>query len=392
MKPNAFQKILLLIYLFLITVLCIFYTPFRIYVDAYNHTEVYDTIWSGNSNVDLYRISIYLVLSFTTFYILYRHLNKMSALETTIYKRKARTELIIFLAFLGSIFLFIGVILLTNLTNQIRQTNLSEAIKSNKEQNANLLMGIGKKKGNRIDFAKSFFRKWNYLGTDEEIAKVWEDVVKVQDDSTLLYHYLEGSTKDFNTKLTSDGLPILPKGYEPINIVSSYDGIKAHFQPEKIKTIKPVGKFEPSKRHQKSVDLRSLIIDDDSQNSNTTASNKSQLDIITEKIDQQWKERTKQKELAAIPTLSQIGINSVSDLKLFIENNLFTEEDIKKRDEANDLASNINSDQIKKDSLLFYQDVDVKRYVLIYIIVLFGIVYIIRPLLLFIKSIFVELK
>ena len=54
MKPNAFQKILALIYLVLISVCCIFYVPFRNTHGRYKTEIVYDAIWSDNSNIDLY--------------------------------------------------------------------------------------------------------------------------------------------------------------------------------------------------------------------------------------------------------------------------------------------------------------------------------------------------
>lgn len=99
MKPNIFQKILSLIYLIIITICCIFFVPFRNFKGRIESEIVYSSIWSENSNIDLYRIGISLSLITIIFFFWYRYLEKMNQLDKDIYKRKARIELKIFVFF-----------------------------------------------------------------------------------------------------------------------------------------------------------------------------------------------------------------------------------------------------------------------------------------------------
>ena len=157
MKPNAFQKIIALIYLVLLSVCCIFYVPFRNTSGRYNTEIVYDAIWSDNSNIDLYRIGIYLLVLSVTFYFLYKYLNKMNDLEPSIYKRKAKNELIVFILFILSIAICLSFLIGSNGINQMRRKSLTENIQ--KTQNIITEKSAGTISGARITVLALFIFK-----------------------------------------------------------------------------------------------------------------------------------------------------------------------------------------------------------------------------------------
>ena len=148
MKPNAFQKIIALIYLVLLSICCIFYVPFRNSHSRYNTEIVYDAIWSDNSNIDLYRIAIYLLVLSITFYFFYKYLNKMSDLEPSLYKRKAKSELIVFILFVLSIAICLTFLIGSNGINQMKRKSLTEDI----QKTQNLIAEKTTKRANRSRF------------------------------------------------------------------------------------------------------------------------------------------------------------------------------------------------------------------------------------------------
>lgn len=152
MKPNVFQKILSLIYLFLLAVSCIFYVPFRNTYGHYKTEIVYDAIWSDNSNIDLYRIGIYLLLLSVSFYFLYRYLNRMSDLEEPVYKRKAKFELVTFLVFISGIVICLLFLICSNGINQMRKKSLTEDIQKTQSLISEKSAKREAKKANRSNF------------------------------------------------------------------------------------------------------------------------------------------------------------------------------------------------------------------------------------------------
>lgn len=287
MRPNAFQKILSLVYLCLIAVSCVFYVPFRNMHGRYDTEIVYDAIWSDNSNIDLYRIAIYLLVISVTFYFLYRYLNRMNDLEASTYKRKAKRELITFIVFISAISLCLLFLIGSNITNQLRRKSL---------------------------------------------------ITDIQNTQTLI---AEKSAKREAKK-----------------------AIRSNFWDESRKTFN--------------------------------------LDEFENNVQNYWERLIKQKAADAwvssfyekFPTnnLKQFGINNPVDLKHFIEVNAYDDDDVQKQEEVKALSVDLNTYQTKKDSITFYQDNDIRRITLIFLTILFGILYIGRPLILFIKGIFTELK
>jgi hypothetical protein len=126
------------------------------------------------------------------------------------------------------------------------------------------------------------------------------------------------------------------------------------------------------------------------------------LDEFDNNIQTYWERLLKQKaadvwvssfyEKFSTNSLKQFGINNPYDLKHFIEINAYDNDDIQKQEEVKALSADLNLYQTKKDGITFYQDNDIRRITLIFFTILFGILYIGRPLILFIKGIFTELK
>ena len=318
MKPNAFQKIITLIYLVLLSVCCIFYVPFRNTHGRYDTEIVYDAIWSDNSNIDLYRIGIYLLVISVTFYFLCKYLNKMNDLEPSIYKRKAKNELIVFILFISSIAICMSFLICSNGINQMRRKTVTEDILKTQ----NIITEKSTKKSIRSRF--------------------WD---------------VSNNAFSYNIMVTKGGSTYRIKSYELRN--AERDGYTRG---------------------------KSLIEFDDFDNNIQTYWET----LIKFKNNYDW--------LNSFyfyfddNSLKQFGIKSVDDLKMFIEVNDYNNEDVKRQEEVKVLTNDLNSYQTKKDTLTFYQDSDIRRIILICLAILFGILYVARPLILFIRGIFVELK
>jgi hypothetical protein len=91
-------------------------------------------------------------------------------------------------------------------------------------------------------------------------------------------------------------------------------------------------------------------------------------------------------------SLDQFNIKNTDDLKTFIEVNTYNNEDVKKQEEVKTLTTELNLYQTKNGGLTLYQYSDIRRITLICLAILFGILYVVRPLIIFIKGIFIELK
>lgn len=287
MKPNVFQKILSLIYLFLLAVLCIFYVPFRNTYGRYETEIIYDTIWSDNSNIDLYRIGIYLILLSVSFYFLYRYLNRMNDLEETIYKRKAKFELVTFLVFISGIVISLLFLNSSNVINQMRKKSLTMDIQQTQSLISEKSLKREAKKSNRKDFWDESEKIFDLEEFDNNIQNYWDLLMKKRNDVVWMNSFYE--------------------------------------------------KF-PSY------------------------------------------------------SLTQLNLKSAIDLKQFIENNTYDNDDITKQEEVKFLNENLNQVILKRDSLRFYQYAEIRKIVLITISILFSLLYIVRPLLQLIKGIYKELE
>ncbi len=181
MKLNAFQKILLLIYLLLIFVSCILYVPFN------ESDEVsYDVIWSNQSNVDLFRIGFYLIIFTALFYLFYKYLNRMNNLDPFVYRKKAKMELKIFTFFIASLILTISFYIGNNLVNYIYGKAYD-----NKMEEINVLID---EKSEKIK-SKEYYRNkyWSYCSKVFNLNEfhnnnenLWQGSMKKREDSVWL--------------------------------------------------------------------------------------------------------------------------------------------------------------------------------------------------------------
>lgn len=318
MKPNAFQKILTLIYLVLLSVCCIFYVPFR-NKNGRNSTQiVYDVIWSNNTSIDIYRIVIYLLVLSVTFYFLYKYLNRMTELEPSIYKKKAKSELIIFILFFLSTAVCLVFLIGSNAINKVRKKTLSEDI----QRTQNLISEKTTKKSIRSRFWEVSKNEFSYNTM----------VTKGNDTYRIRKYELRSAERE---------------GYLPVNSLIEFDDFDNNIQTYWETLIK-------SKDNEEWLNSFSFYFSDKS--------------------------------------LEQFNIKNINDLKMFIEVNDYNNEDVKKQEEVKELTTALNSYQIKKNTLTFYRNNDIRRITLICLTILFGILYVTRPLILFIRGIFIELK
>ena len=87
-----------------------------------------------------------------------------------------------------------------------------------------------------------------------------------------------------------------------------------------------------------------------------------------------------------------LGLSSPEELKRFILDNSFKEEDKKADLNTKELVRRNQEIQSEKDNLNVYKNTDIRKANLILIIGLFILIYLLRALLYFIKSLFAEIK
>lgn len=299
MKPNAFQKILALIYLFLLAVCCIFYVPFRetfendrTYYSYETHEKykteiIYDAIWSDKSKIDLYRIGIYLVVLSVSFYFIYRYLNRMNDFDEAVYKKKARFELKTFIVFISGITICFLFLVISNGINQYRKKSLTEDIQSMQTTITEKSAKREAKKEIRIDFWDESRTTFNLDEFNNNIQNYWESLMKAKEDNDWL--------------------------------TSFYEKFPSH-------------------------------------------------------------------------SLKRFNFKNPYDLKHFIETNAYDNDDVAKQEEVKLLIAELNPIIDKRDRITFYQDAEIRKIMLICLAIFFGLLYILRPLVAFIKGIFTELK
>lgn len=287
MRPNIFQKILSLIYLLLISVCCIFYVPFRESNNSYNSDIKYDTIWSNNTNIDLFRIFIYLVVLSISFYLIYKYLNRMNEIEKDTYKKKARIELFILILFIVGSLTSLFYFKIHNEANQIRE--------------------------------KSLLSKMNEL---ETLISEKSDILKKKERRRK--YFFAASEEIFNLNEFND------------------DNIKFWEQISKNK--------------------------EESQ----------WLNLFYKKFPKE--------------TLEDIRVKSPNELKKFIESNSIDNTDLKNINDLEKLYSKYGKITYKRLGIAYYDLEEAQHTSILYVSILFVLLYVFRPLLIFIKGMFVELK
>lgn len=118
MKLNSLQKILILIYIFLILFYCVLNVPFG---DGDDYVE-YSTIWSHNSGLEISRILFYLLIFTVVFCLCFLYLDRMNDIDPKKYREKAKTELNVFKFLFGSTLVLFSFFIINNLVNTTFKT------------------------------------------------------------------------------------------------------------------------------------------------------------------------------------------------------------------------------------------------------------------------------
>lgn len=125
MKINIFQKIAFLVYISIIVLICVYFVPYQ---NNDNYTFHSSIISDGYGSLSYFRFLIYIIVPTLSFYLVYKYLDGMNSVESSVYKKKAKRELYVF-------FLFIAVILITilflygkNEYSEIRKDTLKSEI------------------------------------------------------------------------------------------------------------------------------------------------------------------------------------------------------------------------------------------------------------------------
>lgn len=125
MKQNIFQKIAFLVYISIIVLICVYFVPYQ---NNDNYTFHSNIISDGYGSLSYFRFLIYLIVPTLSFYFVYKYLEGMNSMESSVCKKKAKQELYIFFVYLGII---IGTILFLYGQNQyteIRKEQLKSQI------------------------------------------------------------------------------------------------------------------------------------------------------------------------------------------------------------------------------------------------------------------------
>ena len=112
MKQNIFQKIAFLVYISIILLIFIYFVPYQ---NKSNYTFHSSIISDGYGIMSYFRFIIYWVIITSSFYFIYKYLDGMNSLESSVYKKKAKRELYVFFVFIG---LVIGSILFLYVKNE----------------------------------------------------------------------------------------------------------------------------------------------------------------------------------------------------------------------------------------------------------------------------------
>ena len=299
-KPNAFQKILLLISLVWFVV-ALFYTPYKD-----DGEIVYDVLWANRSEkVDLLRVLMQFGLLLIATYILYHYLRRFNTLEKQPYKKLAKRELYLFFLFVFSIFACGLYLSGTNFINKKSDQKLAEQIAPIEqliEQNSQKR----KKRSAFWDEAKTVYDLGEF---DNKINRYWDFLVVNMDDEEWLNRFYNS----FNKKTYN------------YNYGNNYE--KKYYVDDEFNSLK-----------------------------------------------------------------RNFSLNTPNDLKNYIRNYSLTADDFKKDEENKTASEKLNKMREEKAHLTFYNNKDFRRISLISLVVVFFLLYVLRPLFWFVKGLFTEIK
>lgn len=127
MKLNIFQKIAFLVYISIILLICICFVPYQNKSSYTFHSSIMS---DGYGNISYFRFLIYILIPTVSIYFVNKYLDAMNLLESSIYKKKAKTELYIFLvyicAIIGAIIFIYGHNQYTEMRKEQLESQISE--------------------------------------------------------------------------------------------------------------------------------------------------------------------------------------------------------------------------------------------------------------------------
>lgn len=125
MKQNIFQKIAFLVYISIILLICIYFVPYQ---NKNNYTFHSSIMSDGYGIMSYFRFLIYLFIPTLSFYFIYKYLDGMNSLESSVYKKKAKRELYVFFVFIGLVIGSILFLYVKNEYSEIRKERLKSQI------------------------------------------------------------------------------------------------------------------------------------------------------------------------------------------------------------------------------------------------------------------------
>ena len=384
MNPNIFQKILSLIYLIIITICCIFIVPFRNLKGKFESEIVYSSIWSENSNIDLYRIGISLLATTIIFCFWYRYLDKMNQLDKDIYKRKARIELKIFIFFAISILGCYIILVSVNLVNKLKSNSLVSKV-----ENLQKTILQEYKINSQTDHSRNTEIIKNSKDSINNKLKYYISKVVLGKLSTTL------STKP---NLTSDELflqfPEFQNNSELLQIALDYLATSKsgkYKTEQEINSKFPELEFNPNSylasknRENKAIKLYNNLIND-----GFTIESLGTIEEFINKISDSLSSSNLYDELLK-GGYTKYNLSSKSEFieTFFVRKSLL---EIQKVNKKNLLNEEIVKLKLKNQNITYLDNKEITQISSFFFLILFGILYLFRPMILFTKGLFVELK
>lgn len=128
MELNIFQKIAFLIYISIFLLICVYFVPYEHYSTFYSNTFTFHSNIFHDSQMSYFRFLIYLSIPTLLFCFIFRSLEKKNALKTSVFKKKAKTELYIFFLFASAIIVTVLFLYGKNEYSEIRKDTLANEI------------------------------------------------------------------------------------------------------------------------------------------------------------------------------------------------------------------------------------------------------------------------
>lgn len=125
MKQNIFQKIAFLVYISIILLIFIYFVPYQ---NKNNYTFHSSIMSDGYGIMSYFRFIIYCVIITLSFYFIYKYLDGMNSVESSVYKKKAKRELYVFFVFIGLVIGSILFLYVKNEYSEIRKERLKSQI------------------------------------------------------------------------------------------------------------------------------------------------------------------------------------------------------------------------------------------------------------------------